>query len=118
MIFNTIAMGASGGGSAPDLLMKNGHVSNNSDYLTATFDSSVNLADYDFVEVLFYRTLGAYVGENVVLVPTTSVTFDIVGGRYTYTMDLTPTTITCSSYAGSFVNCYVDVYGYKGQAPA
>lgn len=99
-----------GGGSGPEKVMTQGKVSNTSTYMTATFDSSI--ASYAFVEVHMFRA-GADVGYEVVRVPTSSATFYIVGGGYSYTMILTPATIRCSNYAGNYVNLYVDVFAYN-----
>ena len=106
-----IILGGGGSSGGPDKVMTRGQVSNTSTYMTATFDSSVDLPSYDFVEVQLYRA-GVMVGGNAIRVPASSDTFTIIGGGYTYTMDLTPTTIRCSDYAGNYVNLFVDVFAY------
>lgn len=108
VIGNPITLGGGGGGSGAVKVMTQGQVSNTSDYMTATFDSSI--ASYDFVEVHLFRAR-ADIGYQVIRVPNSSVTFSIEGGD-TYDMRLTPTTIACTNYPGDYVKLYVDVYAY------
>lgn len=109
VIGNSVCLASNGSGSSAVKVMEQGQVSNTSTYMTATFDSSI--ASYDFVEVHMFRA-DADIGYAVVKVPTSSATFYITGGEYTYTMILTPTTIRCSNYSGTYVNLYVDVFAY------
>lgn len=99
-----------GGGGGYPKVMTQGQVSTTSAYATATFDSGVDITQYYGILVVMYENGEPVAAGGVVYTSLTSKTFYLSGDRE-YTMSLTPTTIGCTRYTGSYRNLYVDVYG-------
>lgn len=91
------------------LLMSQGQVSNTSRYMTAAFDSGIDLTQYDIIDVIMYEN-GSAVSSGPIRYISGSVTFYLYGDR-DYRMTITATNISCNLYSGAYRNLYVDVYG-------
>lgn len=99
-----------GGGGGYPKVMSQGQVSTTSAYATATFDSGVDITQYCGILVVMYENGEPVAAGGVVFANLTSKQFYMYGDRE-YTMVLTPTTISCTRYSGSYRNLYIDVYG-------
>lgn len=102
-----------GGGGGSTLLMSQGQMSSSTarEYMTATFDSGVDLSLYDAIVVFMYEN-NIQVAMGIVVYSGTSVPFNLYGDL-TYTMQLTSTAISCTYYSGSWRDLFVDVYGFN-----
>lgn len=111
-----VVVNVSSGGGSSVKLMEQGQVSTTSTYSTASFDSSVDFSSYDCLKVDIWRDgeiVASVVHGDATYDYSTNSTFYMVGGGYTYTMQLNTLakTISCSRYSGNYANLYVDVYG-------
>lgn len=106
---SSVVVNVPGGGGGGTLLMQHGQVSDTSHYMTANFDSGVDLTQYDAIVVKMYEN-NSLVSRGTVYYKSGTAEFYCYGDL-TYTMQLTATTIKCSRYSGSYRNLYVDVYG-------
>lgn len=100
-------------------LMSQGQVSTTSSYATAYYSEPIDWSLYSAIFIDLYRG-GSIIGSQAVsaydiddLSSSGELTSYIKGSdNRTYTMRMTKTNIRCSSYSGSFVNLYVNVYGH------
>lgn len=101
------------GGGGSTLLLSQGQMSSSiaREYMTATFNSGVDLSLYDAIVVFMYEN-NIQVAMGIVVYSGTSTTFSLYGDR-TYTMQLTSTAISCTYYSGSWRDLFVDVYGFN-----
>ena len=110
-LIDNLTVNVSGGVSTVKL-MDHGQVSNTSHYMAATFENAVDFSAYDYLLIhLFCESETHYGATNA------AGAFAIAGGlsdnnmQQTYSMAITTTQISCTSYRGSYVDIYVDVYG-------
>ena len=110
-LIDNLTVNVSGGVSAVKL-MDHGQVSDTSQYMAATFENAVDFSAYDCLLIYLFRESETHYGAT-----NATGAFDIAGGLYnntlkqTYSMEITTTQISCTSYRGSYVDIYVDVYG-------
>jgi len=100
-----------GGGVSKTLIMSQGQVSSTRAYLSAYFDSGVDLSQYKVVECHLFKN-GVEIGANCLSIAQgADYSQGFIYGDLRYTMQLSTSYIKCSQYSGSYVNLYVDVYG-------